>query len=376
MNIEIVKVKDKKTLKSFIKFPFKLYKGVDNYVPPLIDFEVSTLSPGKNPAFEVSEVKLLLAIQNRVIVGRIAGIILDAEKKDKNLVRFGWIDFIDDKDVSSALINSIVEWAADKGITGIHGPMGFTDFDFEGCLIRGFDELATQATIYNYPYYQEHFESLGFQKSCDWLEVRGSVPTELPRRIKLAASLISTRFKLYPKKFNSKKEILKYAPGVFRTLNASFQNLYGFYELTEKQIQYYVDAYFGFVRKEFVTVIVNEHDEVVACAITLPSISRALQKAKGTLFPFGFIHILRAFKKNDLLDMLLIGVHPDYQKLGASQLIFAELLSNFIDQKVKRVNTAIMLEENAGVLNLWNEFKEYETSSEIRRRCYIKTIER
>ena len=372
MSLVLVEVKDRHTLLKFIKFPFNLYKNCPSYVPPLIDFELSSLTP-KNPAFEISQVKLLLALKEGVIVGRIAGIILDAEKEDKNLVRFGWIDFIDDNKVSTALIQGIIDWAKPFGITGIHGPLGFTDFDFEGTLIEGFDELATQATIYNFPYYASHFESLGFSKACDWLEGRGEVPKELPKRMVRGTSLIKTRFKLEAKKIKSKSQIKTYSKGIFQTLNSSFTNLYGFYTLTDKQIDYYVDAYLGFVRKEFVTIIVNEKDEVVACAITLPSISKALQKAKGKLYPFGFIHLLHAFRKNDTLDMLLIGVNPQYQKLGASQLIFVELLSNFIKKKVDTVNTAIMLEDNHNVINLWNEFRGNVTTV-IRRRCFIKSI--
>ena len=187
------------------------------------------------------------------------------------------------------------------------------------------------------------------------------------------ASLIKTRFKLEAKKIKSKSQLKPYSKAIFQTLNSSFTNLYGFYPLNDKQIEYYVDAYLGFVRKEFVTIIVNEKDDVVACAITLPSLSKALQKAKGKLYPFGFIHLLQAFQKNETLDMLLIGVNPEYQKLGASQLIFVELLSNFIKNKVRMVNTAIMLEDNHNVINLWNEFRGNVTTV-IRRRCFIKSI--
>ena len=372
MSLVLTEVKQKNILLKFIKFPFELYKNCPFYVPPLIDFELSSLTP-KNPAFEISQVKLLLALRDGVIVGRIAGIILDAEKEDKNMVRFGWIDFIDDKTVSTALIQGVIDWAKPFGITGIHGPLGFTDFDFEGTLIEGFDELATQVGIYNFPYYADHFKSLGFSKACDWIEGRGVVPKELPIRMVRSASLIKNRFKLQTKKIKSKSQIKTYSKGIFQTLNNSFTNLYGFYTLTDKQIDYYIDAYFGFVRKEFVTIIVNEKDEVVACAITLPSISRALQKAKGKLYPFGFVHLLKAFRNNDTLDMLLIAVNPQYQKLGASQLIFFELLSNFIEKKVGMVNSAIMLEDNHNVINLWNEFRGNVTAM-IRRRCFIKSI--
>ncbi|MFY0685733.1 MAG: GNAT family N-acetyltransferase [Cyclobacteriaceae bacterium] len=374
MSIQIEEVHGKNGLMSFIKFPFELYKNNPCYVPPIIDFELSTLLPEKNPAFDSAEAKYFVAKKEGKIVGRIAGIILDAERDEKQLARFGWMDFIDDQRVSMALLEAVINWARSKGIKGIHGPLGFTDMDFEGMLISRFDVMASQATTYNHPYYPVHMDAFGFEKACDWKSIIANVPAEMPKRINRSASLISNRFKLYPKKFRSRKEILKYAQGVFKVINESFKQLYGYYELTPKQIDYYVEAYFGFIKKEFVTVIVNDKDEVVAAAITLPSLSKAFQKAKGSLYPFGFFHVLRAFQQKDLIDMLLIGVHPEYQKLGASQLIFAELLKSFIDKKVKTVGTAIMLEDNRGVMNLWNEFQDSIVCDDIVRRCYIKQI--
>ncbi|MFY0599802.1 MAG: N-acetyltransferase [Cyclobacteriaceae bacterium] len=374
MNITVEEVLSSKDLKTFIKFPFGLYKGNEYYVPPIIDFEVSTLSRKKNPAFDHADAKYFLAKQDGKIVGRIAGIILNEELSEKKLMRFGWIDFIDDKNVSKALFDAILNWGKEQGAESIHGPMGFTDLDFEGSLIEGFDQLTTQATIYNHPYYHQHYENLGFEKACDWVELRGTVPKELPRRLTRVASIITSRFKLEVKKFKSSKQILKYANAVFELLNECYGDLYGYHPLTEKQIKYYVDMYFGFIRIEYVTLIVNENDDVVAFAISLPSLSKAFQKAKGSLYPFGFIHVLKAFKSNKHLDMFLIGVKPEYQKMGASPLIFHELLNTYINKGVTHVASGPMMEENRGVLNLWNEYQDNVSTDSIKRRCYIKAI--
>lgn len=362
-------------LRKFIRFPNTLYKGSACYIPPIMDFELSTLSNKKNPAFDYCEAKYWLVYKNDQLAGRIAGIIHGMEVKEKPYARFGWMDFIDDNEVFDLLINTVIEWAHTRKLTHLHGPLGFTDLDFEGLLVSGFDKLATQATIYNYPYYQKHFERWGFSKACDWVEVRGNVPKELPKKLVRTASLVSSRFHLQVKKLKSTREILSYAPGIFQVLNDAYSNLYGYYPLTEKQIDYYVKQYFGFVRKEFVTIVVNEHDEVAGFAVSFPSLSKAFQRAKGSLYPFGFLHVLNAFYSNRHVDMFLIGVAPKYQKLGANVLIFHEMLSNYIARGVEYVSTGPMLEDNWGVLNLWNDYKEHLEEVTIRRRCFIKNIE-
>lgn len=374
MSIEIKEIFSGKELKTFIRFPFKLYQGNPYYVPPIIDFELSTLSRKKNPAFDHCEAKYFLAFKEGEIVGRIAGIIHGIEASEKKLIRFGWFDFIDDKEVSKSLLNAVASWAQERGLTGVHGPMGFTDLDFEGSLIKGFDQLATQATIYNHAYYHEHYEAYGFEKACDWVEMRGKVISEMPRKLERTASVIKSRFKIKPKEFKSAKAMVPYANEVFDILNKAYGHLYGYYPLTERQIKYYVDLYFGFIRKEYVTIIVNEEDKPVAFAISLPSLSKAFQKAKGSLFPFGFIHVLKAFYSNQHLDMFLIGVLPEYQKMGASPLIFHELIKNYIANGVKEVSTGPMLADNWGVLNLWNDYSDNVSTDLIRRRCYVKAF--
>ncbi len=374
MAIEIKEVTTPKELREFIKFPFSLYKNNPFWVPPLVQFEESTLNKEKNPAFEHCTARYWLAIDNGQVVGRVAGIIHQQEAKKKNLARFGWIDFIDNPDVSQKLIGTVEQWAAKQGITSLHGPMGFTDLDFEGTLVEGFDQIATQATIYNFPYYKEHFEALGFAKSCDWLEGRGIVPGEIPKKLKRTSEIISGRFKIKAKKVSTNKELRQYANAIFKVLNESYAGLYGYYPLSARQVDYYTEQYFGLIRKEYVSMIVNEKDEVIAFAICFPSVSKAFQKAGGNLFPFGFIHILKAFYFGKTLDMFLIGVKPEYQKLGANVLIFHSMWENFIKTGATHLVTGPMLEDNFGVLNLWNEHINEQNRVVIRRRCFIKSI--
>ncbi len=370
----IQEARSKKEIISFIRFQHQLYKGNPFFVPPIVDFELSTLLSDKNPAFKTCQAKYWVVKDGQKIVGRVAGICHDLDYRENKFVRFGWIDFIDDQKVSEMLMGSVQEWARELGAKAIHGPMGFTDLDFEGTLISGFDQLATQATIYNFPYYQTHFENLGFKKACDWIELRGVVPDEIPKRLERTASLIRSRFKLSAKKFKKNKELLKYGKQVFEVLNQAYSHLYGYYPLSDEQIEYYIKLYFDFIRKDYIGIIVNETDEVVAFAITLPSLSKAFQKANGSLFPLGFIHVLRAFFSNDHLDLFLIAVKPEYQKLGANALLFYELMQIFVRNGVKRVSSGPMMEDNRAVLNIWNGFDEYTDLQSIKRRCFIKNI--
>lgn len=370
MTLEIREVTSKKELKQFVKFPFGLYKGNPYYVPPLMDFELSTLLKDKNPAFDHADAKYWMAFRDGKIVGRIAGIILEPELKEKALARFGWIDFIDDLEVSALLLDTASQWAQSKGATGVHGPMGFTDLDFEGALVEGFDELATQATIYNHPYYADHFRNWGMDVAATWVELRGNAPIKNPEKVGRVVKVITERFKVKVKQFKNTKEILKYAPGVFEVLNEAYADLYGYIPLTPKQIDYYVQQYFGFIRKEFVCIIVNESDEVVGVALTLPSLSKAFQKAKGSLYPFGFIHVLRSFYFNDLADLFLIGVKPEYQKLGIHALIYDYLQKIYKKKGIKYMASGPMLADNKNVLNTWSQFDL--DIGKIKRSCFIK----
>lgn len=373
MTLSISEVKTRRELKNFIKFPMRLYAENKCYVPPLISFEMSTLDWEKNPAFEHSRAKYWLVKNDKEIVGRVAGIIIDRELEDTKSARFGWIDFVDNLEVSKLLLDTVTEWALANGAERLHGPLGFTDLDFMGALVEGFEFMATQASIYNEPYYIDHYEKHGLLKAVDWTEARGEVPQESSKRLDRMASLSKSRFGLKTKTFKNNKEILKYGPAAFRLINKTYSDLYGYYPLTEKQIAYFTDQYFGFIRKDFISMVVNKNDELIALAICIPSISKGLRKAKGHLFPFGFIYILRDYYANKDMDLFLIGVDQEYQKLGAPAIIFSDLINSFITKGVKRIATGPILEDNTQAQNLWLEF-EHKKKGVLRRRCYQKNI--
>ena len=369
--IELKKVTTKKDLKRFIDFHYQLYKGNKFWCPQIRTDEMNTLSRDKNPAFDFCEAEYWVACRGKEIVGRIAGIINHKanERWNEKHVRFGWIDFIDDYEVSRMLVEAVVEWGRSKGMNGIHGPLGFSDMDNEGMLIKGFDELATLASIYNYPYYVEHMEKLGFGKAADWVQYEFEIPPSIPEKVERLSLLVQEKYKLRLIKAKKAKELLPYAPKMFQTLNAAFKDLYGYTELSRKQVDMYVKAYFGFVRPEFVSFVVDEHDDVVGFGISLPSLTKALQKCEGKLFPFGFLYLLRAMKKNDTIDMYLNGVRPDYHAKGVNALYYNELQRAYIKYGIKKAITNPQLEDNAKALTIW---KNFNGRQHLTRRCWIK----
>ena len=369
--IELKKVTTKKDLKRFIDFHYQLYKGNKFWCPQIRTDERNTLSRDKNPAFDFCEAEYWVACRGKEIVGRIAGIINHKanERWNEKHVRFGWIDFIDDHEVSRMLVEAVVEWGRSKGMNGIHGPLGFSDMDNEGMLIKGFDELATLASIYNYPYYVEHMEKLGFGKAADWVQYEFEIPPSIPEKVERLSLLVQEKYKLRLIKAKKAKELLPYAPKMFQTLNAAFKDLYGYTELSRKQVDMYVKAYFGFVRPEIVSFVVDEHDDVVGFGISLPSLTKALQKCEGKLFPFGFLYLLRAMKKNDTIDMYLNGVRPDYHAKGVNALYYNELQRAYIKYGIKKAITNPQLEDNAKALTIW---KNFNGRQHLTRRCWIK----
>ncbi|MBR08987.1 MAG: N-acetyltransferase [Rickettsiales bacterium] len=376
MGIEIREITTKKELKKFITFQWDLYKGVAPFVPPMMEFEMSTLSKDKNPAFKTDQGRFWMAFKDNVPVGRICGIIGAEESKKTKHIRFGWIDFIDDLEVSTALINTVESWGKQEGLDKIHGPLGFSDLDFEGTLVSGFNQISTQATMYNYPYYQEHFKHMGFSKVVDWTEARIKVPLgdkELIDDLSRKADLISKRYGIHIKEFKSGKEILKYANDFFDLLNETYGHLYGFHKLTDEQVKYYVDSYFGFVQKDFIAMVVDDNDKLIGAAVTFPSLSKAFKKAKGRMYPFGVIHVLKSFFFNDTIDFFLVATRKDYQKKGVNALLWKRLLWACEKHKIKYVFSGQMLEENDSVNNLWAKFPSAK-DEEIRRRCYTKLI--
>ena len=371
--IIIKKVSSHKDLKKFVAFPFQLFKGNKFWVPPLTFDEINTLRKDKNPAFEFCEAEYWLAYLDNKLVGRIAGIINHKEYERWNtlLVRFGWIDFIDDPEVSRILIETVIDWGRTKGMTGIHGPLGFTDMDPEGMLTEGFDEISSLAAIYNFPYYNDHLQTLGFRKATDWVQLEINVPAEIPPKVERMTRIVLDKYKLRLLKPRKAKEILPYAGKMFTMYNDAFNDLYGFTTLSQELIDYYTKQYFGFIRPEFVSMVIDEKDNVVGFGVTIPSLSHALQKAKGSLFPFGFIHLWRAMQKNDIIDMYLIGVRPDYQGKGILALVYHELTKAYIDAGMKLARTHPQLEENFKAISIW---KNYDSRVNIRRRCWIMDI--
>lgn len=375
MNIILKEVNSKGELKKFIHFPFSLYKDNRYWVPPLIFDEIKTLSREKNPAFDFCDAKYWLAYKNGEIVGRIAGIINHKynEKWNQKSARFGWIDFIDDPEVSKSLIVQVVNWAKENGMEKIHGPLGFTDLDGEGMLIEGFNELSTFGSIYNHSYYPTHIEKLGFEKDADWIEFLVDFDPNVtgPEKVSRIADAVAQRNQLHILRVKKAKEMLPYAKEIFYLINEAYKDLFGFVELTDRQIDMYVKAYFGFIKPDYVPIILDRNNKVVAFGITMPSLSPAVQKSKGRLFPFGFIHILKAMKNNPNVDLYLTAVKPELQNKGVNAMLINEVNNVFVRNKIKKVETNRELEENSKIQAQWRFF---QNRLHKRRRCYKKTI--
>lgn len=377
MSVEIKKVTTKSELKRFIRFNYEFYKGNPYSVPDLYDDMVNTFSPEKNAAFEFCEADYFLAYRDGKIVGRVAAIINHRanETWKKNTVRFGWIDFIDDTEVSKALIDTVKQWGKDRGMTEIEGPLGFTDMDAEGMLIEGFDQLSTMATIYNYPYYPIHMEKLGMVKSSDWVEMKIYVPDEIPEKHLRISRIISEKYKLHVRKIKSKKEIREtgIAHNIFRLINESYAPLFGYSKMSEAQIDQYVKMYVPVLDLRMVSIVENEQNEIVAVGISMASLSEALQKAKGRLLPFGWFYLLKALfiKRPKMLDLLLVAVRPDYQGKGVNALLFTDLIPVYKQLGFEYAESNPELELNDKVQNQWQYFK---TEQHKRRRCFKASI--
>ena len=373
MSLEIQRVENRKDLRRFVLFPLSLYRNNPYYVPNLNSDEYTTLSREKNPAFKYCDAELWLAVRNGEVVGRIAGIIYHRyiEKWKVKKARFGWIDFIDDREVSKALLDTVESWAASRGMDHIEGPMGFTDMDPEGMLIEGFDELGTLPMIYNYPYYPQHLSDLGYEKEVDWLEFEIKTPAEIPAKVRRVQEIVLKRSHLKLLEAKRSKDLLPYAMKMFDTLNEGYKDLFGFVELDEEQKAIYVKQYFPFIDPDFTKMVIDENDEVAAFGIAMPSLSRALQKARGRLFPFGFIHLLLALRFPKYIDMYLVAVKPRYQKLGINAILMSEITASCIRRGIISAETSGELEDNTAVQDLW---KNYEKRQHKRRRCFGKAL--
>ncbi len=373
MALQIKEVATLKELKSFVRYPFSLYRGNPYWVPTLIFDDLNTLRKDKNPAFEHCQARYWMAYRDGHIVGRIAAILNSkhAEQWKQPYMRFGWFDFVDDATVSAALLAKVEGWAKETGLTAVHGPLGFTDLDREGMLVEGFDELATMATYYNYPYYPRHMEKLGYAKDTDWVEYEMVVPSEPNETIVRIADIAMRRCKLHLLDVKGKKQLLPYGPDLFQLLNDEYKHLYGFVPLSDRQMQAYIKQYFGFVMPDFVPVVLDQENRLIAFGIIMPSLSKALQKSRGSLFPFGFIHLLRALKKNDRADLYLVAVRSEYQGKGVNAILMNKMQGVFNRLGITKCETNPELETNANVQGQW---KYYEKRQHKRRRIFIKHL--
>ena len=376
MSIKIKEVSNKKELKQFVKFNIELYKDCPYHVPSLIDEEMTTLDQSKNPAFENCDAVYYLAYKDGKIVGRIAGIInrLSNHTWKQRRVRFGFVDFIDDNEVVDALFSAVEQWAKAQGMVEFHGPMGFSDLDHEGMLVEGFDQLATMATIYNYDYYPKQLERIGFTKDEDWHEFKIYVPDGIPEKHLRIGEIVKRKYGLKVVKCEKRKDLMGYALQIFNTLNEAYAPLYGFSQLSRKQIDYYIDIYIPLVRMDMVTLIVREEDDkVVGFGISLPSLSNAMRAAKGSLFPFGWVHLLKALKgKPKVIDLYLVGVLPEYQNKGVNALLFNDLIPVYNKLGVEYAESNPELESNSAVQAQWSYFKREHHKT---RRAFVKNID-
>ena len=371
--IRIKEVKTAGELKKFIDFQYSLYSKNKYWVPPLRFEEMNILRPDKNPAFEFCDAKYWMAYNDNRAVGRVAGIINRKynEVWGEKSARFGWIDFIDDENVSKALLETVESWAGKKGMTSVHGPLGFCGMDKEGALIEGFEEMGTISTLYNHSYYGSHFEKLGYKNDIDWVEYELKVPDVIPEKVDRLSDVVLKRSKLRIAEYKKAKELLSYGRELFELINDAYKDLAGAIPLSERQIQAYIKQYFSFVNTEYVKIILDENNKIAAFGIAIPSLTEAFRKTGGRLFPFGFIHILRAIRKNNRLDLLLVAVRPDLQSKGINAILMNEINKACLRNGIDKVESGSELEDNLKVQAFW---KHYESRQHKRRRCYVRDI--
>ena len=371
MSITIKTVSSVKEFKTFARFANRLYKGNKYYVPSMPMDDLSTFSKEKNAAFEFSDAEFYLAYKDGEVVGRVAAIINHKANEAWKVkqVRFGWIDFIDDMEVSAALLDAVIEFGRKAGMTQIVGPLGFTDFDPEGMLVDGYDRLGTMALIYNHPYYPEHMKKHGYHKETGWLEYRITIPETVSERHKHIAEAVMERYGLTIKK-KTRRQIKKerYGQKLFKLINETYCVLYGYSLLSEKQIDQYVGLYLSLIDTEMLTFVENAEGELIAAGISIPSLSEALQKCNGEIFPFGWWHLLKAMflKKPDTLDLLLIGVRPDYQNKGINSIMILDLVARYNRLGFRYAETNAMLETNAKIHAMFEPFEK-----EVHKRRWV-----
>ena len=376
MSVTIKKVSSSSELKKFIRFNYELYKENPFSVPDLYDDMLNTFSREKNAAFEFCDADYFLAYKDGKLVGRIAAILNNRanETWGKKEVRFGWVDFVNDMEVSDALFKAVEAWGKERGMTEMVGPLGFTDFDAEGMLVEGFEQLGTMATIYNFPYYPQHMEKLGFEKEADWVEFKIYIPDAIPDKHKRISEIIMRKYGLKIVKCQSTKDINKYGQAIFDLMNEAYSPLYGYSALSPKQIQQYIKMFLPILDLRMVTLVTDAEDNVIAVGISMPSLSEALQKGKGRLLPFGWYHLMKLIfmkKYPKVLDLLLVAVKPEYQNKGVNALLFYDLIPIYQQLGFEYAESNPELELNDKVQAQWEYFK---TEQHKRRRAYKKSL--
>lgn len=370
--ITIKEARTKSEMKDFVKFPFALYKNNPNWIPPIISDEIDSFDPAINPAFENAEAYFYLAYQNGKIVGRTAAIINWSEVNDqqKRKVRFGWFDVIDDIGVTKALLEKVYELGRKNNLENVEGPMGFSNLDKVGVLTEGFDEIGTMITWYNFAYYKDHFEQLGFVKEKQFLESKFSF-SDVGESYLKADELIRRRYELTSKKFTSTKDIMPYVDEMFDIFNAAYARLSSFVAISEIQKEYFKKKYINLINPEYIKFVMDKDNNIVAFSIVMPDFSEALKKAKGRLFPFGFLHLIRARKKSKSVLFYLIGILPEYQNKGVTAIIMKEYYDTFSQKGITDCIRTPELDENHAIHNLWKNFNPVIH----KRRCtYIKDL--
>lgn len=375
-NVCIKSVSTRKDLEEFIKFPITLYAGNGQFVPEMANDVRDSFNPDKNHGLSFTEVQAFIAERDGKVVGRIAGIINSRANKKWNssVVRFGYIDFIDDLEVSKALLNTVVEWGRERGMTEIQGPLGITDFDKEGMLVEDFDRMGSMIDIYNYPYYPKHMEAHGYSKITDWVQIRVEIPSEVPQRYARVAKLSSEMYGLKVRKVTLQEAYNGEGRRVFDLMNQAYAPLFGYSSFTPNQVDYFLKMYLPVADMELIPLVENDKGELVAAAVTMASMSKALQKSKGKLFPVGWWHMFKALKlkHEDTVNMMLIAVRPDMQGLGVNALIFNDLIPVYNKKGYKYAETGPQLEDNVKELSQW---KPLNPEILKRRRCYGMKID-
>ncbi len=370
--IQIKEVISSQDIKVFVKLQFNIYKNDPMWVPPIIKEELKMYSPETNPALKFYESKFWTAWKDGKCVGRIGAIINeDYNKKiDRKMGRFTRMEFIDDKEVSKELFATAENWLQEQGMEYVHGPLGFTNLDHQGLLIEGFDHLPSIASVYHKPYYLKHIEDLGYSKENDWVEFRLTLNEAVVNKGVRGSKLIKRRYGFEVLKFEKKSELLEYAPRIFKILNEAFVDLPYVSPINDELVKKYIDEYFEIINPRYVRIVLKD-GEIVAFVITMPSLSKAMQKAKGKLFPFGVTHIMKALKKPEVIDLLLTGVVPEYHNSGAAVILFAEIQEEMLKQGIDQMETTGIFETNHSVISNW---KNYEHIQHKRRRCFVKEL--